>query len=51
MFSVGNETRDQVSFLGFCVTFLAMEFSRKVKCYITQCAKIESFEAKKIGEE
>lgn len=39
-----------MSFLGFCVTLLAVEFSRKVKCCITKCAKIKSFEAKKLGK-
>lgn len=50
LFWVGSETGDQVSFLGFCVTFLAVEFSREVKCCITECAKTESFEAKKLGK-
>jgi len=32
------------------LTFQAVEFSRKVKCCITECAKTESFEAKKLGK-
>lgn len=39
-----------MSFPGFCITLLAVEFSKKVKCCITECAKIESFEAKKLGK-
>lgn len=50
LFWVGSETGEQVGFRGFCVTSLAVEFSRKVKCCITECAKTESSEAKKLGK-